>query len=417
MNPDIYRKVALARLASPEQLDQLLRVTAPKSWVALIALLGLAGTAIVWGYEGRIATKTAGQGVIIRAGNVLNVATLGAGRVLEMRVAPGVHVRAEQVIGIVGQPEVAERIRITEAQIHDAEEHHGRISRVRADGVQLQLDSLGKQRAAVEKQVSDLNEQSKVVSDQIPVDEDLLVKGLVTRQQVLTDRQKLAQLETQIEGLRAQMTQITAQEYQSRNQGLQSDIEARSVVDDLRRELGALRKQLEMTTKVVSPYSGQVLEVKVIPGSLVAAGTTIISIQPDVKTLEAVVYISAAKVKEVQIGMEAEITPTTVKREEFGFIRARVAYIADYPATGAALMRVFENDALVHTLTSAGPVTEVRVSLAVDPSTVSGFQWSTGHGAPLTITSGTLCQVQIVTRHQRPISLVLPSVKEKLGLS
>ena len=34
----IFRKVALERLSSPEQLDQLLQVTDPKGWMALGAL-------------------------------------------------------------------------------------------------------------------------------------------------------------------------------------------------------------------------------------------------------------------------------------------------------------------------------------------------------------------------------------------
>ena len=34
----IFRKVALERLSSPEQLDQLMQVTSPKGWLALAGL-------------------------------------------------------------------------------------------------------------------------------------------------------------------------------------------------------------------------------------------------------------------------------------------------------------------------------------------------------------------------------------------
>ncbi|MEY4095680.1 MAG: hypothetical protein RLZZ53_2879, partial [Acidobacteriota bacterium] len=34
----IFRKVALDRLASPEQLDLLMEVTSPRSWIALVAV-------------------------------------------------------------------------------------------------------------------------------------------------------------------------------------------------------------------------------------------------------------------------------------------------------------------------------------------------------------------------------------------
>ena len=45
----VFRKVSLDRLASPEQLDQLMQITTPKGWVALLALSVLLLTAIVWG--------------------------------------------------------------------------------------------------------------------------------------------------------------------------------------------------------------------------------------------------------------------------------------------------------------------------------------------------------------------------------
>ncbi|MGA1194869.1 MAG: hypothetical protein ACO36I_00070 [Candidatus Latescibacterota bacterium] len=34
----IFRQAALDRLSSPDQLDQLMRVTTPKGWIALMAL-------------------------------------------------------------------------------------------------------------------------------------------------------------------------------------------------------------------------------------------------------------------------------------------------------------------------------------------------------------------------------------------
>ena len=79
-------------------------------------------------------------------------------------------------------------------------------------------------------------------------------------------------------------------------------------------------------------------------------------------------------------------------------------------------MRIFENAPLAQSLTSAGPVTEVRVRMQQDTGTVSGYKWSSAQGAPIKITGGMLCNAQIVTREQRPISLVFPLIKEKLGL-
>ena len=48
------RKVALERMSSPEQLDQPLRVTTPKSWLALLSLIARLAVAVAWGFFGEL---------------------------------------------------------------------------------------------------------------------------------------------------------------------------------------------------------------------------------------------------------------------------------------------------------------------------------------------------------------------------
>lgn len=62
---EIYRKAALERLSSPEELDSLMQVTTPKGWLALLSLGCLILGALLWGFLGRIPTKVLGQGMIL----------------------------------------------------------------------------------------------------------------------------------------------------------------------------------------------------------------------------------------------------------------------------------------------------------------------------------------------------------------
>ncbi len=145
-------------------------------------------------------------------------------------------------------------------------------------------------------------------------------------------------------------------------------------------------------------------------------GVLITSADPGIQKLEAFLFIPSAKAKEVHPGMAAEISPSTVRREEYGYIKGRVTFVSDYPVTEAALMKLFDNPPLVRLFESTGPVTEIRVEMEEDANTISGFRWSAPRGAPLRLSIGTLCTGDIVTRKQRPISLVFPSVRETLGL-
>jgi len=412
----LFRKVALERMSSPEQLDQLLRVTTPRAWLALIGLVALVGVTVLWGVLGQVTTKVQGQGVLIRSGGVQSVAPTGAGRVLEVPVRVGQHVDRGQVIATIAQPSLEERLRMAKAQLNDGRRQRDDLIRVRSSRTRLQLEFLRKQRTNLEAEIQDLQREAKLVEDQIPVDEELLAKGLVTRQQTYATRQRLVGLQGNIASRRAQISQIDAQEFQTANESMESNIQVENRVADLTREIELVERQFETESKVVTRFAGQVLEIKVSPGSLVQAGTPVISLQPDVVKLEAVLYVPARTAKEVRPGMAAEISPTGTRREEFGFVRGSVTFVADYPATEQALMRIFENAPLVQALAAGGAVTEVQVELQRDPATPSGYRWSSGSGPPVRLSGGTLCLGDVVTRTQRPASLVFPFVRQTIGL-
>lgn len=62
MNNQVFRKVTLERLSSPEQLDNLVRVTSPRGWLMLIGAGLILAAALYWGIFGTMITKAEGQG-------------------------------------------------------------------------------------------------------------------------------------------------------------------------------------------------------------------------------------------------------------------------------------------------------------------------------------------------------------------
>ncbi|HYG62449.1 MAG TPA: biotin/lipoyl-containing protein, partial [Thermoanaerobaculia bacterium] len=94
----IFRKVALERLSSPEQLDQLMQVTNPRGWLALAALGALLLTAVFWGVFGSIPTEAAGEGILLRRGGVSNLVAPESGQVQEILVAVGDEIQKGQVV-------------------------------------------------------------------------------------------------------------------------------------------------------------------------------------------------------------------------------------------------------------------------------------------------------------------------------
>ena len=417
MNSEIFRKVSLERLSSPEQLDQLLKVNSVRSWAALLAILVLLALTVAWALEGSIATTALGQGVIIRTGGVLNVVANGAGVVTVLNIKVGDRIRANQVIAQIAQPALVERIRATQEAIAEAGRQRSVAGQIRSGSAVLQTEALQRQRQNAEREIKVLQEQAALVAEQIPVEADLLAKGLLTRQQTLATKQRLVEIEGRIAAANADLKRYDSEQFAIESQPKQADAEMESRAGSLERELAGLRKELELASKVISPYGGEVIEIRVAPGSPVTPGVPLLSIQPEADQLDVLVYVPSSLVKQIHAGLEVQISPTTVRREEFGFLRGEVTSVADYPATPAALMRNFQNEPLVQSLSGGGPVTELHVRLFPDPQTSSGYRWSSPLGPRVKLSSGTLVSAQIITRRQKPISLVIPSVKEMLGVS
>lgn len=61
----LFRKKALEKLRSPEQLNQLLIVTSPKSWLVLLAVSALLLAVLLWSVGGIIQVSVPGRGALV----------------------------------------------------------------------------------------------------------------------------------------------------------------------------------------------------------------------------------------------------------------------------------------------------------------------------------------------------------------
>ena len=120
----------------------------------------------------------------------------------------------------------------------------------------------------------------------------------------------------------------------------------------------------------------------------------------------------------IKPGMEVQISPSTVRKEEYGYMLGDVKEVSKFSASRQGMLRVLVNEELVSEflgITGAGPIA-VQVVLRRNPDTVSGFQWSSGRGPEVEINAGTLCDGLITVRKQRPIALLIPFFKTFFGI-
>ncbi|MBE2199041.1 MAG: HlyD family efflux transporter periplasmic adaptor subunit [Anaerolinea sp.] len=98
MTSSIFRKVSLDRLSSPEQLDLLMQVTSPRSWLAFLALALLVATAVYWAIFGQIPLQQTATAALITTGGIKNVIVAETGQLYAWHVAAGEIVTANQIV-------------------------------------------------------------------------------------------------------------------------------------------------------------------------------------------------------------------------------------------------------------------------------------------------------------------------------
>ena len=379
----LFRKSALDRLSSPEQLDLMVRITSPAGWVALTALIGLITVAIMWGIFGNIPTKVIGSAMLIKTGGVVEISARSNGLITDVSVRAGDMVKRGQKIARIAQPDLLEQFNSLKARKAELQNK----AQISTNLLKQKRDTLKFNNEVLRRRLDDQN--------------GLLKDGLITLQAVLTTQQQLEE------------NAATVKELDLRK----VDIELELV--QVERNLDSVKVRLQLSTDVISPYSGRVLEIKLDENSIVQAGSSILNMElmgDSIKDLEVVVFVSSLDGKKVKPGMDIFISPSTIKREDYGYMVGKVTAVAEFPSTSQGMMRIMQNQELVKQLSAGAAPIQINADLTPDAGATSGFKWTSPGGPPLLIQSGTLGTANISVRSQRPISLVIPMLREFVGV-
>lgn len=164
---------------------------------------------------------------------------------------------------------------------------------------------------------------------------------------------------------------------------------------------------------IVSSSRGTVLELAAKTGSLVKPETPLLTMIDESRELQAVVYAPMTSGKTIKPGMPVLISSAAAPREEYGSLRGAVKSVSVFPTSTQAMISLLGSDALANSIIAGieGVPVEIVIGLQADPTTVSGYSWTSPGGAPFVLESGTPIDALITVNEQRPISLVLPGIE------
>lgn len=355
MKSALFRKSALDRIASLDELDQTMTVIKPSSILALISVAIVIGAALLWGFFGSVPDTVTGTGLLVNSENMTSVKYANQGAVKNVFVQHGDTVHNGQIIARIERQDILDQIKVSEKKL----EGYLTMQKV------IHTTSRGG------------DEKQRMMKS-------LFEQGLITEQEYLNSRQTELNIEQQI--------------------------------TEIKQQILLLNENYQTATQVMATASGRIMEIPVRRGDYVQPGSTIAVIESGngAATISALVYFPAVEGKKIRPGMKIGLSPTTVKQEEYGFIQGLITDVSEFPVSDNYLLSSLQNVSLANTFHQIQNPIEVKVSIIPDPTTYSGYKWSSSKGPEQKIGSGFICSAKVTTESKRPVSLIIPILKKNL---
>lgn len=412
-----FRNEAMeSRLRTPEHLDRALYVTTAKAWLALCVLIIMMAAVVVWAVLGELSTYVQAEGILLsREGMVFDAVSSGGGKLSRIVPAVGDKVAKDDLVAEIFDGETMERYVSAVALVDErAQTLRDRESEAREENA-LASQNVARQRnrlVQLERTGRELVEKAR---KRLRVYQALLARGIIKRMAVERSEQVLDLARRNLFDAMRRRDELEAGDLRRRNDLKAKITNAKAEHLEAERQVNELTALIK-TWRILAPVSGRVIEIKAQAGATLEPGQSVLSIETGGEGLDVLIYVPPAAGKRVKAGMPALVSPSTVRHEEFGYMIGTVESLSEFPASLNGMIAVLQNQDLARTFSKDGPPYPGRVALALDSSTASGFAWTSPQAVGLVITPGTLAKVEVQVSSQPPVALVVPWIKERLGL-
>ncbi len=402
-------------VSSPDRLDVLMKITTPRAWIALLALLVVLGGATVWGVYGRAPDTIDGTGILLRRGGLFEIDTEGAGTVAQVLVKAGDRVKAGQTVARIAQPELERQIHQTEELIADLRNNGQQRGRFIGRGRDLEVESLKERLRQIDGSATALEEQARYLQQRRDAQAEALKAGLISSDTLEETVQALARVRENLGALETERRQIAARQVELANAAGEKVFSLDQELRAQERQLEIMKERFEATAGVESPYTGIIVEQRADEGDVMAVGQAVFALELADQQLDSVVFVPLEG-KRLKPGMKVQISPAGIAWEDYGYMVGTIVSVSPSPASSASMNELLRNDTLIRQFSQQGGAYMVVVDVVEDRRTLSGFKWTTGSGPALQLGSGTLLAARFIVEENRPINLVIPALRRWLGV-
>ena len=423
MSNPLFRESALQSLSSPEQLDQLIKITQPRSWIALISIGFILVATILWSIFGSLPTNLQGAGMIVKKEGNFNVVALSNGVITDLvDLKVGGIVSKDQIIGHIGQPDLEQKIVAAKANLSLLERENASILAEIRQHEPAKNNSI-KQQIDIQQSIITANEAALAAQNRaLQLQESLLKDGLIVQSQYDETLQNVFGAQNKIDTAKNTLQSLVIETITNKSNYQDIIRKSETALLQSRNELKNLQVQYELATKLISPFDGVVIEKLALNGDVVNSNQAVLTLESSHTDYEVILFMpvlvsgNGTKVRRINPGMEVQVAINSRQKERYGYLKGRVRSISKYSSTEQGMTAVLKNIDVVNAMKASGPVFSVNVELLPDKNTSSGYEWSSKAGSPIVITSGAYCTGLITIENEKPINLILPLLKTMAGL-
>ncbi|MDE2906738.1 MAG: hypothetical protein OXQ28_11715 [Acidobacteriota bacterium] len=270
---------SLQDLAAPEHLDRVLYVTTPKEWLALLALMAMAGAAVAWAVLGEIGTYVQGDGILMsRGGTVFDAASPTEGKLARIVPSLGAPVSAGDVVAVLDDPETRERYANALALVDER-------SRTLRDREAEARDENALLDRHVTRQVANLDvlertgrQLTETAGARLQANLGLFEQGLVARTEIEDNEEAVDLARRNLFDVMRRRDDLASEVMQRRNDLRIRVDEATAQLREAERQAGELETLIE-TWSIRAPVSGRVTEITAQVGAVLQPGESVLGIQ------------------------------------------------------------------------------------------------------------------------------------------
>jgi HlyD family secretion protein len=413
-----FREPTLKGINSAEGFDQRIRVIPPATRVLAASTAIVCVAALVWAVFGSVPTRVIGRGVVLsdQEGN-FSIASVAAGPVLEVLVKPGTPVMAGMPVAIIEQKLLTTQIENAVAEVERLEANLELLKAANAAQILSSEEAAKRQLAANDEQVAANEVRRDRLRELVAAYSTLRARGMISQNEFIAKQEQYDLTNLDLANAKARKVEVELAAATKRDALAEIERQKQAEIDLKKAGVDRLRVEMAVGSSVRSPISGVIREIRLGRGDVAAAGAVIATVGQDQRGFFQVMALLRGKTrKRAAPGMEANIVPDSIKKEEYGSMRGRVTAVSDEDVSVEHVDQIVHNDQLTQNLFGGEPALLAYVELFPTKDNPSGFEWWSGTGPPYKITAGSVATVDIIVERVRPITLVIPALRKLLSI-